>query len=229
MATKRLFAKFDLDMPDHPKVMPLSDAAFRAFVESVLWSRKQLTDGFLAKRYAVARWSLAVANELLASDDVAPLWIEVEGGYQIRDFDEHQETKAQIEHRSKQAVSAGRKGGLAKAKQSATKPLSKPLPETETETDIKLKQKFAAWWAAYPRKEDKLRAETAFSKALKKADAEELVKAAELYAAEKQGVDKKYIKLPATWLNAGSWMNEYAQQPQEQKPILTAEDIPSDW
>lgn len=143
MAVTRLFAKFDLDMPDHPKVAPLSDAAFRAFIESILWSRKHLTDGFLASRYVAARWSLEIARELVDSDDTRPLWTEVEGGYQIRDFDQHQDTKAVVEKRSQDAKRAGQAGGRAKAantKRAASKslsaPLSENLPETETETHI---------------------------------------------------------------------------------------------
>lgn len=139
-----LFAKFDLDMPDHAKIAPLSDAAFRAWVESILWSRKHLTDGFLARRYVAARWSLEVARELVESDDVNPLWIEVEGGYQIRDFDQHQDTKAVVEARSANAKRAGQKGGRSKALATAKRNPSNRLAETETETETEKKKKLAA-------------------------------------------------------------------------------------
>ena len=33
----RLYAKFTLDFSDHPKIMPLSDAAFRCLIEATLW------------------------------------------------------------------------------------------------------------------------------------------------------------------------------------------------
>lgn len=212
MSKKKLWAKFDLDMADHPKILPLSDAAFRAFIESVLWSRKQLTDGFLAKRYTVARWSLAVARELLDSDPEKPLWVEVEGGYQIRDFDQHQETKASVEAASERAKRAGQKGGLAKAKrtakQTASKVVSKSVPETETETDVKNKQKFEAWWPHYPKKIDKVDALKAFKEAITKTDIDALIEATKTYARTTVGTEPRFIKGPAAWLRAERWTDE---------------------
>jgi hypothetical protein len=71
------------------------------------------------------------------------------------------------------------------------------------------KTDFAAWWAVYPRKTDKLKAETAFAKAWGRVEPPDklktLVEAATAYA---QRVDPGFVKHPATWLNAGSWMDE---------------------
>jgi hypothetical protein len=141
---RRLYARFSLDFADHPKIAPLSDAAFRCLVEATLWSRQHLTDGFLARRYAVARWSLETLHELCTNDTEKPSLSESEEGFYIRDFDEHQDTRADLEARRQHAVSAGRRGGLAKAKHSAkrrakhtakqtsSKVLSKTVAETET-------------------------------------------------------------------------------------------------
>ena len=41
------FARLSLDYADHPKIVGLSDAAFRAHVELILYSRKYLTDGVI--------------------------------------------------------------------------------------------------------------------------------------------------------------------------------------
>ena len=131
----RLYGKFTLDFPDSPKIAPLSDAAFRALVEMTLYSRRMLTDGFIAERLAVARWGLDVCQELLSNDSEKPSLIKVENGYQIHDFADHQSTKAEIERVSKARKAAGRKGGLAKAKAKAKPTPSKTYPETETETD----------------------------------------------------------------------------------------------
>ena len=135
----RLYAKFTLDFPDSHKIMPLSDAAFRALVEMTIWSRRQMTDGFLASRYAVARWSLDVCQELATNDPTNPSLVEVENGYLIHDFASHQDTKAEIEARTARNKLAGQKGGLAKAKRSAKQVAkrnsSEPVAETETETE----------------------------------------------------------------------------------------------
>lgn len=136
----RLYGRFTLDFPDSPKIAPLSDAAFRALVEMTLYSRRMLTDGFISKRLALARWGLEVCQELTSNDPEKPSLIETEDGWIIHDFAEHQSTKAEIEALSAKRKAAGQKGGRAKALASARQKLeqtpSKTCPETETETYI---------------------------------------------------------------------------------------------
>lgn len=140
MKDQRIYGKFTEDFPDHPKIMPLSDAAFRCLVEATLWSRKHRTDGLLARRYAVARWSLSVLTELCENDAFNPSLSEVEDGWIIHDFALHQETRAEIEARSERNKIAGQKGGLAKAKQGAKqgakRKSSERLAEKEKEKHI---------------------------------------------------------------------------------------------
>lgn len=146
MKDERLYGKFCLDFPDHPKIAILSDAAFRALIEMTLWSRRHLTDGWLASRLASARWSLEVCQELASNDPVNPSLIAVEDpstgaltGWFIHDYAAHQDTRAEVEARRERAKAAGQKGGLAKAKrhakQIASDSLSKNVAETETETE----------------------------------------------------------------------------------------------
>jgi hypothetical protein len=139
MKDERLYAKFVLDFPDHPKIMPLSAEAFRCLVEATLWSRKHLTDGFLASRYAVARWGLEVLTELSTNDPLNPSLVQAEDGWFIHDFALHQDTKADVEARRERNKRNGQRGGLAKAKQVASESLSKSVSEnvaeTETETE----------------------------------------------------------------------------------------------
>lgn len=135
----RIWAKFAVDMPDNPKVLPLSDAAFRCLIEATLYSRRLTTDGFLASRLAVAKWGVEVLQELCQNDAEKPSLIEVDGGYLIHDFGEHQETKAEIEAKRSRNRANGAKGGQARAKrvanQSAKRESSEPQAETETETE----------------------------------------------------------------------------------------------
>lgn len=140
---QRLYGKFTLDFPRHPKIAILSDAAFRCLVEATLYSRDQLSDGLLARRYALATWGPDVLAELCSNDDENPSLIETEKGWVIHDYAEHQDTKADIEARRERNKLAGQKGGLAKAKraakrgakQVASKSLSENVAETETETE----------------------------------------------------------------------------------------------
>lgn len=128
---RRLYARFDIGMDEHPKIMMLSDAAFRALIESTMYARRQLTDGFLDDRIVSKKWGIDVASELTSNDSERPSWIKAEGGYQIHDFAEHQVTSADIEAKRE----AGRAGGIAKAQQAASKrvaPASKVLKQTSS-------------------------------------------------------------------------------------------------
>lgn len=130
----RLYGKFTLDFPDSHKVMPLSDAAFRCLVEATLWSRKQLTDGLLPSRYAVAKWGLEVLQELTANDPSNPSLIEVENGWLIHDYADHQDTKDEVEARSARNKLNGQKGGQARGKRVGSESLSETQAETVVET-----------------------------------------------------------------------------------------------
>jgi hypothetical protein len=140
---KSLFGKFTHDFPDHPKVMPLSDAAFRCLVEATLWSCRQQTDGFLARRYAVAKWSADALAELCANDPTNPSLVESDEGWFIRDFTHYQESRDEIQARRERNKLAGQRGGLAKAKQGAnrtatksvSKSVSESLPDKDKEQD----------------------------------------------------------------------------------------------
>jgi hypothetical protein len=130
---QRLYGKFTLDFPDHPKIAILSDAAFRCLVEATLWSRKQERDGLLARRYAVAKWGVEVLQELCCNDDTNPSLIEREEGWWIHDYAEHQETKADIEDRRERNRVNGQKGGLAKAKRGGKRAAKQPASDSVSE------------------------------------------------------------------------------------------------
>lgn len=135
----RLYGRFTLDFADSPKIAPLSDAAFRALVEMTLHSRRMLDDGFLDERIAHRKWKKRAIEELCTNDAVKPSLFRVDGGFQIHDFGEHQQTRADIEKKRE----AGRKGGQARAqahaKADAQAP-SKLTTETETETSPSTKE-----------------------------------------------------------------------------------------
>jgi len=139
----RLYLKLTLDFSDHAKILPLSDAAFRCLIEAIAYSRKHLTDGLLARRYALARWSLETLRELCDNDPEKPSLIECEQGWRIHDYAEIQDTRAEVEARRERNRMAGKQGGLARAKRVASKSLSKSLSETqaETETETETKEK----------------------------------------------------------------------------------------
>jgi len=69
---------------------------------------------------------------------------------------------------------------------------------------------FAEWYAAYPRKEDRAKAEQAYRKALLLTDAATLLAAVKRFAPTTRDTQRRFIKHPTTWLNAQAWL-DYAE------------------
>lgn len=75
---------------------------------------------------------------------------------------------------------------------------------------------FSQWYAKYPRKEAKTAALKAFTKVRKTISLEDLLTGLNRYSASVIGKERQHIALPATWLNAGRWEDDYG-------PIQTTE------
>src|SRR5688500_12477996 len=90
------WVKLDDNFPDHPKVVNLSDSAFRSYVEALCYSSRLLTGGFIPHRITHKRAS----KELTA----AGLWVEVEGGFQIHDFHVYNPPSEEVKERRRQAA-----------------------------------------------------------------------------------------------------------------------------
>lgn len=91
----RLYMTFPIDFWTHPKVSRLSDAAFRAFVEANGHSRMREVDGVLEADDAEFLWKPEALTELVHSHPSRPLMFrDDDGNYVLRDYAEHQFTKA---------------------------------------------------------------------------------------------------------------------------------------
>jgi hypothetical protein len=66
---------------------------------------------------------------------------------------------------------------------------------------------FDQWWAHYPRREAKLNAIKAYAKARKLASAADLLAGLERWK-QTMPQDRQFQPLPASWLNAGRWMDD---------------------
>lgn len=75
---------------------------------------------------------------------------------------------------------------------------------------------FDRFWDRYPRKVGKLVAMKAFDKALRRATEDEIMAGVELYRIH-MPCDVQFVAHPASWLNAGRWMDEYASHVPDQK------------
>lgn len=66
---------------------------------------------------------------------------------------------------------------------------------------------FEQFWIEYPKKVDKAQAYRQFKRALTRASFEEILKGASSYASDPNLPEPRFIKYPATWLNADAWEN----------------------
>jgi hypothetical protein len=111
----RLYMTFPIDFDEHPKVEPLSDAAFRTFVSMNGYSRRHRLDGRIPADVVKKRWRSKAVSELLGSHPERPLLLLENDGYVIRDYAEHQFTTADEKKLHDDKARAGAKGGRAKA------------------------------------------------------------------------------------------------------------------
>lgn len=87
-----------------------------------------------------------------------------------------------------------------------TTSLPQPRRSRSTPTDDR---EFDEFYAAYPKRKEKLAAAKAYRSAIKAgATPEQILTAATVYAGERAGQDPRFTKLPATWLNKGCWADE---------------------
>jgi hypothetical protein len=112
---------------------------------------------------------------------------------------------------------SGRKGGLAKAKQNASKHPSKSLgvslasssnSNSRKKKKEEEKERVRTLYEAYPRHVGKKAAEKAIGKALRAVEFDVLKAAVERYARSREGEDAQFTPYPATWFNAGRWADE---------------------
>jgi hypothetical protein len=87
------WGRLDDQANGNPKLLALSDAAWRMWGCALIYCQSQLTDGFVPTpaihTFGVqARDKEKVADELCATQvrGYAPLWARVEGGYQLHDY-----------------------------------------------------------------------------------------------------------------------------------------------
>ena len=134
---RRLYMTFPNDFWTHPKVSRLSDAAFRAFVEANGHSRMRETDGVIEKEDAEFRWKTEALDGRVKSHPTRPLMVRDGDRYILRDYAEHQLTKADREELAEKRAAAGR-ASAEKRRASAEHVLNKSQQsstEKERETE----------------------------------------------------------------------------------------------
>lgn len=139
MADDRTYIKLHDGILDHPKIDPLSDAAFRLLIGGWCWCSRHLTDGKMPAVTWGKRGTARARAELVAAGLVILHGETVE----FHDYLQHQRSAAQVAAMKEQRRSAGRAGGLANskrpaqrfAKRLAEQTASEPSSKTEAETE----------------------------------------------------------------------------------------------
>ena len=205
--------KLDDSLPNNPKILPLSDGAFRLYIEGLCYANQYLTDGYLANAVLIRLDQGNNRDELVW----AKLWIESEDGICINDYTEHQSSKADVEAKKEQVRDRVKR---YRTKSNAVGNADVTLSETETEYRNRIQntdtEAFDRFWSVYPRKAGKQDAQRSFERALKVATLDEILAGAQKYADDPNRV-AQFTAHPSTWLNQGRWSDDPL-------PRRTAED-----
>jgi hypothetical protein len=104
------WVRLDDHFADHPKILGLSDGAYRAFVDGLCYASRYLTDGHIptAAVKTITRHKLRPVAELIE----AGLWEQNGSGVIVHDYLEFQPSRSTVEANRKARSTAGRKGGL---------------------------------------------------------------------------------------------------------------------
>lgn len=109
-----LFFKLDVNFPEHPRTLELSDAAFRALVELWCYSKRLNTDG----KVPLSKWKeyhYQVRRKL-----VGHYVIEHADHVEMAGYLEHQQSAEELAELHKRRAEAGKLGGRAKARAKQT-------------------------------------------------------------------------------------------------------------
>jgi len=192
--------KIDDGFPNHPKIIGLTDRAFRLHIQGLCYCGTYLTDGFIP--YAAVNGMLA-EPEMKPTDELeeATLWVRVDGGFEIHDYLEHQTSKRSVDEKRDQV-----RNRVTRYREKSNADVT--LPEDRIQNSENRTQKaFDEFWNIYPRKVGKRDAEKAYAKALTVASAEEILAGAQKYATDPNRVDT-FTAHPSTWLNQGRWADD---------------------
>lgn len=230
---QRLFMTFPIDFWTHPKVSRLSDAAFRAFVEANGHSRMRETDGVLEADDAEFLWKPEVLSELVDSHPSRPLMVRnEEGEYVLRDYAEHQFTKADRDALSEKRATAARIGAEKRAQEKQVRASAQQVPNKSQQTaagigigieidqDLKntpapsvLVSAFETAWSHWPKKVERKKALEQWKVAARRIPVDELsahvIRFGDAYAAT---TEKQFVPALNVWLNRERWTDELPQR-----------------
>ena len=124
------WARLDDGFADHPKIVGLSDAAFRQHVTAICYAARHSTDGHVPKGAAFVRPPRS--RELIA----AGLWHdETDGTYTIHDFLSYNKSRSEVMATRQANATAGAKGALSRWHHGQDGPVPDPYPTRKPDPD----------------------------------------------------------------------------------------------
>ena len=208
--------KVDDQFYDHPKVADLPLSAIGLWIKAGSYCARYETDGSLTSaRVQPLGGRTRDADRLVE----AGLWHRVDGGYQFHDWDQYQPTKAQQDaerEKARERMRKHRSGGssedvranIERSSGAPTRPDPTPIYNTPTDDP-----EFTQFWDTYPNKKGKQAAFKKWQTITKTTPPSLLIEGAKKYREATRNQDPRYIKHPTTWLNAGSWEDDYTAVP----------------
>lgn len=137
------WARLDDDFPQHPKVIGLSDGAFRLHVTAICYATRNLTDGKITT--AIAKFLNGTPKQIAELHN-AGVWDADEGGeFIIHDFLKYNKTRSETLAKRQQNATNGAKGGTAKRYNRLRSP--EPVPDPDPNKNSSTRARSARqWW-----------------------------------------------------------------------------------
>ena len=217
------WVKIDDNFAEHPKILKLSDGAFRLYVTALCYANRYETDGKIDTKVARKLCHSRTIPQLIMSG----LWHDHGDHYVINSYSDYQPTREKLENeREKTRLRVGRIRG-AKSSTPVVRTYNDGSTTAPTRPDPKNKdidQKFDIFWQAYPRKTAKGAARSAYLKALIRATAEEILEGA-LKFAKDPNRDPAFTPHGSTWLNHDRWTDEPLPERKRSVEEIKAQDL----
>ena len=145
------WVRLDDNFADHPKVIALSDKAFRLFITGLCYSNRQLTDGIIPYQIVNA-W---VGNDpMKPSDELEDqnLWERIDKGFMIRSYTEYQPTKEKVNKKRDEARERLRRYREKQGNADETENKRHPQPNpTQPNPNIEIKDNYSLEVIPQPR------------------------------------------------------------------------------
>ena len=206
------WVRIDDSFPNHPKIIGLSDGAFRLYITALCYSNAYLTDGIVPQKTIK---KLSNSRHISALID-ANLWEKCGDDIIILGYEEYQFTKEKVETERKKAAERMNRSRVLRRTEGATSPevhpphthpIPIPIPNIDLHTFPSEMTSFEEFWKLYPRKQAKGSARAAYLKALKKVDHETIMAGVRLFANDPNRQDE-FTAHASTWLNQERWSDE---------------------